>query len=69
MKVKTLKTIYHDKLGKINPGSVVDLNESQVKMYLERGAVQSYETKVVIEVAEEQSVVEQKPKKPLKKSS
>lgn len=47
MQVKTLKTIYHDKLGKISAGSIVDLTPSQVEIYLERNAVEVYETKVV----------------------
>ena len=57
MQVKTLKVIYHDKLGKIAIGQTVDLTDSQAQMYLERGAVELYETKVVKQEPED------KPKK------
>lgn len=63
MQVKTLKTIYHDKLGKVNPGQIIELNDSQVKIYLERNAVQVYSTKVVEEQPEEAKIVEDKPKR------
>lgn len=63
MKVEVLKTLFHDKLGKVAVGQVVEMNDSQAKMYLERGAVKHYATKVVNEVPDlEEKVVKTKPK-------
>jgi hypothetical protein len=47
MKVHVLKTFYHDKLGKVKIGKVVELPDTQAKEFLERGAVERYETKVI----------------------
>ena len=47
MKVHVLKRILHDKLGAIQPGKVVDLHDDQAKRYLQNGAVERYETKVI----------------------
>jgi hypothetical protein len=47
MLVKTLKVIYHDRLGKVGIGQEVDLPKDQVDMYLEKKAVEVYSTKVV----------------------
>lgn len=50
MKVEVLKTFYHDKLGRVNKGQVVELPEYQAQMFLEKQAVRRYATKVVREV-------------------
>lgn len=60
MLVKTLKVIYHDKLGKVAIGQEIDLPKDQVDMYVERKAVEVYATKVAQPVIEE--VKEVKPK-------
>jgi len=65
MQVKTLKTIYHDKLGKVKIGSTIELTDSQANIYLERGAVELYQTKVVRQAPSDS--VEDKPKKATKK--
>jgi hypothetical protein len=49
IKVHVLKPILHDKLGTVKPGKVVELQEAQAKHYLQRGAVEFYETKVIRE--------------------
>jgi hypothetical protein len=46
MLVKTLKVIYHDRLGKVGIGQQIDLPKDQVDMYLEKKAVEVYATKV-----------------------
>lgn len=53
MKVHTLKRIMVDQLGTIPPGRVVDLHESVAEMFMSRGAVEPYETKVMREVPSE----------------
>ena len=50
MKVEVLKTFYHDKLGRVQKGSVVELPEAQAQMFLEKNAVRRYATKVVREI-------------------
>lgn len=50
MKVKAIKKFYHDKLGKVMPGEIVELQESQATMLLEQRAVTRYATKVVREL-------------------
>jgi len=50
MKVEVLKTFYHDKLGRVEKGRVVELPEAQALMFLEKNAVRRYATKVVREV-------------------
>jgi hypothetical protein len=50
MKVEVLKTFYHDKLGRVPKGAIVELPDSQAYMFLEKNAVRRYATKVVREV-------------------
>jgi hypothetical protein len=50
MKVKALKRFYHDKLGRVSPGDIVELQEAQATMFLEQRAVERYATKVVREL-------------------
>ena len=50
MKVKALKRFYHDKLGRVSPGDIVELQEAQATMFLEQRAVERYATKVVREI-------------------
>ena len=59
MKVEVLKTFYHDKLGRVNKGQVVELPEYQAQMFLEKQAVRRYATKVVREVPLEIAGVEE----------
>lgn len=47
MKVKAIKKFYHDKLGRVMPGDIVELQESQAHLFLEQRAVERYATKVV----------------------
>ena len=53
MLVKTLKVIYHDRLGKVGIGQQIDLPKDQVDMYLEKKAVEVYATKVAESKVEE----------------
>lgn len=53
MLVKTLKVIYHDRLGKVGIGQQIDLPKDQVDMYLEKKAVEVYATKVAEPKVEE----------------
>jgi hypothetical protein len=53
MLVKTLKVIYHDRLGKVKIGQQIDLPKDQVDMYLEKKAVEVYATKVAEPKVEE----------------
>jgi hypothetical protein len=41
------KTLYHDKLGALRPGRVVELDDRTATRYLTAGAVERYETKVI----------------------
>ena len=50
MKVKAIRKFYHDKLGRVLPGDIVELQEAQATMLLEQRAVERYATKVVREV-------------------
>jgi len=50
MKVKVIKKFYHDKLGRVLPGEIVELQEAQATMLLEQRAVERYATKVVREL-------------------
>lgn len=58
MKVEVLKTFYHDKLGRVEKGSVVELSDSQANMFLEKNAVRRYDTKVVREIPLENAGVD-----------
>lgn len=58
MKVEVLKTFYHDKLGRVQKGSIVDLPDNQAYMFLEKNAVRRYATKVVKEVPLENAGVD-----------
>jgi hypothetical protein len=58
MKVEVLKTFYHDRLGRVEKGSVVDLPDHQAYMFLEKNAVRRYATKVVKEVPLENAGVD-----------
>ena len=49
MQVVILKTLFHDKLGTLNKGRVVDVPEPWASRWLKSGAVERYETKVVRE--------------------
>jgi hypothetical protein len=49
MKVHVLKPIRVDRLGGLKPGAVVELHPSVGKAYLQQGAVELYETKVIRE--------------------
>ncbi len=59
MKVEVLKTFYHDRLGRVVKGQVVELPEAQAQMFLEKNAVRRYATKVVREVPLENAGVEE----------
>jgi|GEM_PF-6086382 hypothetical protein len=59
MKVITLTTIYVDTLGRVPKDTEVELTDAQAKMYLQRGAVKLYETKVVHEAPTVAEVVEE----------
>jgi hypothetical protein len=59
MKVEVLKTFYHDKLGRVTKGQIVELQEAQALMFLEKNAVRRYATKVVREVPLENAGVEE----------
>jgi len=50
MKVKAIRKFYHDRLGKVMPGEIVELQEGQATMLLEQRAVERYATKVVREL-------------------
>lgn len=52
MKVAVIgkKTIHHDRLGALRPGTVVEMDDRTAMRYLQAGAVERYETKVVREV-------------------
>lgn len=52
MKVSVIgkKAIYHDRLGRLRPGSVVEMDDSSAHRYLAQGAVERYETKVIREI-------------------
>ena len=63
MEVKVIKGFYHDRLGKVNKDQVVDITDSQAKMFLERGAVELYETKVVHQAPAEDNVVDERPRR------
>jgi hypothetical protein len=62
MLVKTLKVIYHDRLGKVGIGQQIDLPKDQVDMYLEKKAVEVYATKVAEPKVEEVKEVKAKAK-------
>jgi hypothetical protein len=47
MKVNFLKLMYHDKLGKVRPGTVAEIPEHQAIQFLRQGIVEKYETKVI----------------------
>lgn len=48
MKVSvTAKTIYDDRMGRLNKGQVVDLPDHKANFYIQRGDVEYYETKVL----------------------
>lgn len=47
MKVNFLKLMYHDKLGKVKPGTVAELPDHQALQFLRQGIVETYETKVI----------------------
>jgi hypothetical protein len=47
MKIHMLKTMLHDRLGKLKPGRVVDVPDHQAYDWLKRGFAESYQTKVV----------------------
>lgn len=50
MKVKMLKTAYHDTLGRLNPGDTADISEELAEEWEEQGAAdREYETKVIVE--------------------
>jgi hypothetical protein len=50
MQVNILKpVIYHDRLGALRKGRVVELPENQAREFLQRGWVEAYETKVIRE--------------------
>ena len=49
MKVHVLKTVIVDRLGTLRPGAVVEMHPSVGKAYLQQGAVELYETKVIRE--------------------
>ena len=50
MNVHILKpVIYHDRLGALKKGRVVDLPDNQAREFLQRGWVEHYETKVIRE--------------------
>lgn len=59
MKVEVLKTFFHDKLGRVEKGSIVELPEHQAQMFLEKNAVRRYATKVVREIPLEVAGVEE----------
>lgn len=70
MKVEVLKTFYHDKLGRVSKGSVVDLPDNQAYMFLEKNAVRRYATKVVREVPlENAGVITQSSALPVEEAS
>jgi hypothetical protein len=47
MKIHVLKKIFHDRLGRLLPGDIVDMNDKQAETYLKNGAVERYQTKVI----------------------
>ncbi len=47
MKVHFLKLMYHDKLGKVRPGTIADIQDQQAIRFLREGIVEKYETKVI----------------------
>jgi hypothetical protein len=47
MKVEVLEKFMHDKLGTLRKGDIVDFPDNQAKAFLQRGAIQPYETKVI----------------------
>jgi len=47
MKVNFLKLMYHDRLGKVRPGTVAEIPEHQAIQFLRQGIVEKYETKVI----------------------
>jgi hypothetical protein len=50
MNVNIIKpVIYHDRLGALRKGRVVDLPEKQAQEFLRKGWVERYETKVIRE--------------------
>jgi hypothetical protein len=49
MKVHVLKPVIVDRLGSLRPGAVVEMHPSVGKAYLQQGAVELYETKVIRE--------------------
>jgi hypothetical protein len=64
MKVKALKTFYHDKLGKVRPGEFAEITPQQAKMFLEMGAVEIYETKVVHQAPAVHNIEQDQPQRP-----
>ena len=50
MKVKAIRKFYHDKLGRVLPGDIVELQEGQATMLIQQRAVERYATKVVREL-------------------
>lgn len=70
MKVEVLKTFYHDKLGRVSKGSIVELPEQQAYMFLEKNAVRRYATKVVREIPlENAGVITQSSALPVEEAS
>lgn len=49
MKVNILKSIRHDRLGRLAKGQVVDIMDFQAQFFIERGEAERYETKVIRE--------------------
>jgi len=50
MQIHVKKRIYHDRLGRLEPGAIVEMNDKQAELYLQSGAVEKYLTKVIREV-------------------
>jgi len=50
MQIHVKKRIYHDRLGRLDPGAIVEMNDKQADIYIQSGAVEKYLTKVIREV-------------------
>lgn len=49
MKIHALKDLRHDRLGRIQKGKIVDMPEQWARIYIQMGAAEAYQTKVIRE--------------------
>lgn len=58
MKVTVLKSFLHDRLGRVEKGSIIEIQDFQARTLEKAGLVSTYATKVVVEQPVVETTVE-----------